>query len=84
MTLYLLAVFAAPAPAEGAGALLGLLCLLGVGILAYFIPTEIAVLRGHPNGLAIFVLNLLLGGTGVGWIVALVWSLTAIRRTDEF
>jgi hypothetical protein len=44
--------------------------------VVYFMPTIIAVQRGHKNALAIGVLNLLLGGTGLGWVVALVWSLT--------
>lgn len=42
----------------------------------YFLPTCIAVLRKKNNGLAIFVLNFLTGWTFVGWIIALVWSLT--------
>lgn len=47
-----------------------------VGLLLYFVPSFIAFKRGHPNRNAIFVLNLLLGGTGLGWVGALVWSLT--------
>jgi hypothetical protein len=49
-----------------------LLVLLGL----YFIPTIIAVGREHKNCLAIFVLNLLLGWTFIGWVIALVWSFT--------
>ncbi|BDW99457.1 superinfection immunity protein [Maricaulis maris] len=51
-----------------------------IGLLAYFIPTLIALLRGHDNTFAIFLTNLLLGWTMIGWIVALIWSFTAIRR----
>jgi hypothetical protein len=51
----------------------GLLIVCG---LLYFIPTFMAAIRSHRNGLAIFALNLLLGWTLVGWIGALVWSLT--------
>jgi len=39
-----------------------------------FLPTIIAVARHHRNALAIFLVNFLLGWTGIGWIVALVWS----------
>lgn len=46
-----------------------------------FLPTIIALLRGHDNTFAIFLTNLLLGWTGIGWIIALIWSFTAIRRT---
>ncbi|MDD2731089.1 MAG: superinfection immunity protein [Candidatus Portnoybacteria bacterium] len=40
----------------------------------YFLPTLIAFLRQHKNKLAIFLLNLLLGWTILGWVVSLVWS----------
>ncbi len=45
--------------------------------LLYFLPALIALLRGHHNGFAIFLTNLLLGWTLIGWIVALIWSTTA-------
>lgn len=40
----------------------------------YFLPSLIAFLRNHKNKLAIFLLNLLLGWTVLGWVVSLVWS----------
>lgn len=43
----------------------------------YFFPTFVASRRRHNNTVAIGVLNLLLGWTVLGWIIALVWSLTA-------
>ena len=46
----------------------------------YFLPAAIAVLRPHQSAAAILVLNLLLGWTVLGWIVALIWSLTGARR----
>ena len=45
----------------------------------YFLPTIVALARSHHNAVAIFLLNLLLGWTGLGWIVALVWSATNRR-----
>ena len=45
-------------------------------VLPYFLPTIIAMLRKKHNVTAIFVLNLLLGWTFIGWIVAFIWSLT--------
>jgi hypothetical protein len=49
--------------------------LLVVLIFAiYFLPTLIAFLRQHKNSLAIFLLNLLLGWTVLGWVASLVWS----------
>jgi hypothetical protein len=49
-------------------------------LVVYLLPTGVAVLRGHPNRFPIFLLNLLLGWSFVAWVIALVWSFTAIRR----
>ncbi|MES2219395.1 MAG: superinfection immunity protein [Acidobacteriota bacterium] len=43
----------------------------------YFLPTIIG--RRKRNVVAIFVLNLFLGWSGLGWIVALIWSCTVDR-----
>jgi hypothetical protein len=48
--------------------------------LVYFLPTVIALARGHHNGFAIFLTNLLLGWTLIGWVIALIWSVTASER----
>ncbi|MCC5997237.1 MAG: superinfection immunity protein [Oceanicaulis sp.] len=49
-------------------------------VLLHFLPTIIALARSHHNGFAIFLTNLLLGWTVIGWIIALIWSVTAIER----
>ena len=49
---------------------------LSLGLLLYVLPACVAERRGHRQTTAIFVLNLLLGWTFVGWVVALVWALT--------
>lgn len=46
----------------------------------YFAPAITACLREHQNALAVFVLNLFLGWTLLGWVLALVWSCTAVRK----
>jgi hypothetical protein len=46
-----------------------------VCLALYFVPTMIAASRRKQNVLAIFLLNLCLGWTLIGWIVALTWSL---------
>lgn len=51
-----------------------------VPLLLYFLPWVIALVRGHHDTTAIFFLNLLLGWTFLFWIIAFVWSLTAVRR----
>lgn len=48
--------------------------------VAYFLPAFIAGFRGHRNDSAIFLTNLLLGWTIIGWIIALIWSVTANTR----
>ena len=53
--------------------LLGLFLLT---IIIYFAPTLIAKSRGHHNLTAIFVLNLCLGWSFIGWVISLVWALT--------
>ena len=52
--------------------------MLIVLILTYFLPTVIALVRGHLSALAIFLLNLLLGWTIIGWFVAFILSLIHI------
>lgn len=46
-------------------------------IIPYFVPTIIAIARGKSNAVSIFLLNLLLGWTFVGWVVSLVWACTS-------
>ncbi len=46
-----------------------------IGLGAYFLPTIVAGMRDHSSTGAIGALNLLLGWTFLGWVVALVWSL---------
>jgi RsiW-degrading membrane proteinase PrsW (M82 family) len=55
------------------------LILAALMLGAYFLPAIIAINRNHQNRVAILVLNIFLGWTFLGWIVALVWSLTAVQ-----
>ena len=56
-----------------ADSLLGLLTLAAL-IALYFLPAIIAKVQGKRTTAAIFVLTLLTGWTGLGWIVAVVWA----------
>jgi len=49
-----------------------------LGCAFYFLPTIIG--RHKANAGAIFILNLLLGWTVIGWVVALVWALSGEAR----
>lgn len=46
----------------------------------YLLPGIIAASRKHHNAAAIFILNLLLGWTVLGWIASLVWATTSVDR----
>jgi len=50
------------------------LVLLTLVLVIYFLPSFIALLRQHKNKLSIFLLNLFLGWTVLGWVSSLVWS----------
>ena len=44
--------------------------------LLYMLPTIIAAVQQRTNTGAIAALNVLLGWTFIGWVVALVWAMT--------
>ena len=48
--------------------------LLLIVIVINFIPSFIAFKRNHENKVAILILNICLGWTFIGWVVALVWA----------
>ena len=52
----------------------GLFFLLVLGLAVYFIPTMVAIGHKKRNTDSIFVLNIFLGWTLIGWVVALVWA----------
>jgi hypothetical protein len=57
--------------------------LLSLGVIGlYLLPFSIASLRSHRNTGAIFVLNLLLGWTLLGWVAALVWAVSADAKVE--
>ncbi|GAB0149564.1 hypothetical protein McPS_23040 [Marichromatium sp. PS1] len=56
---------------------------LGVMVFAlvlYFLPALVAQERRHTKAVAIFVLDLFLGWTFLGWVGALVWAFTEDNR----
>jgi len=48
----------------------------------HFLPTIVAAMRNSRHLLAIFLINLLLSWTGIGWIVALVWAFTSEPKLE--
>jgi tetratricopeptide (TPR) repeat protein len=58
------------------------LLILAAVIAIYFLPTLVGRARNHNNSMAIFALNILLGWTFLGWVIAIVWALTAdVKKT---
>jgi len=48
--------------------------LFGFGFVMYFLPSIIAIVRSKRDVAGIILLNLFLGWTMIGWVVALVWA----------
>ena len=44
---------------------------------SYFLPTFVAIGRGHKEFLGISIINIFLGWTLLGWVVALAWACTS-------
>lgn len=52
-------------------------------IIVYFIPVVVASSRNHRSTGAIFLVNLLLGWSIIGWLWALIWASTGnVERVD--
>jgi hypothetical protein len=54
--------------------------LRAIAGLFYIAPTILALKRGVRSGGYLFLLNLVLGWTVIGWVVALVWACTPVKR----
>ena len=69
-----------------AGALIGIISsisngvlvpiVLGIiiGIVVYFIPSYVAHQNNHIQKTPILILNIFLGWTFIGWLIALIWA----------
>lgn len=53
-------------------------------IAFYFLPGIIASIRGHRQQAAIWLIDILLGWTFIGWVVALVWACTTPEILTRF
>ncbi|MEW2177598.1 superinfection immunity protein [Streptomyces sp. NPDC005406] len=60
--------------------LLGLI----VAALVYFVPAVVAFSRGVPNKGSVLVLNLFLGWTLVGWVVALAMAARSTQQRSSY
>lgn len=55
-----------------------IIIMLAVAVI-YPLPAIIAFIRKHPNKWPILVVNILFGGTGIGWLGTLVWAMSAVH-----
>lgn len=58
------------------------LFILTLGGLIYFAPALLALARGAAHVGGVFVVNLFLGWTLVGWVAALAWAVSSARATN--
>ena len=54
-----------------------------LSLIIYFLPSIIAIFRSKSNTAAIVVLNLFLGWTFIGWLVALIWAVSKDREQQQ-
>ena len=74
-------ILAASDDGSGAGIGIGIVILWVVAFVAYWFPTIIALVRSVPNKGSVIVINLFLGWTIIGWVVAL--AMAARSRPEQ-
>lgn len=57
----------------------GGVALLLIIVAIYFLPTIIAFARRHHQRVPILVVDIFLGWTFIGWLIALVWSVSYVK-----
>lgn len=69
--------------AAGAGAGGGAIVLIVIIVGCYFIPSIVGKVRNVTNIGSVFVINLLLGWTLVGWVVALAMAVKTVTPSTQ-
>jgi hypothetical protein len=62
---------------------MGTFIILLVAAVLYFFPSIVAANRKHPNADAICVINFFLGWSIIGWVGALAWAFTAVKKSPS-
>lgn len=57
--------------------------VIGLAVVIYLIPGWVAAIRRHPQGAAIFMCNLMLGWTVIGWVGTLVWAVVSGAKSTD-
>tara|TARA_Y100000817_G_scaffold310296_1_gene300716 strand:- start:287 stop:517 length:231 start_codon:yes stop_codon:yes gene_type:complete len=58
--------------------ILAIICLISI----FFIPVSVGLFRDSSKKWGIFLVNILVGWTGIGWIIALIWAFIS-ESTEE-
>ena len=58
----------------------GLIILLVLGTIGYFVPLMVAAIRHVPNLGSVAVVNIFLGWSVVGWIIALAMAVRTVPK----
>jgi hypothetical protein len=61
---------------------MGALIIIAISFAVYFLPSIVG--RNKENSASIILLNLFLGWTFVGWVVALVWATSKDDNTKHY
>ena len=48
-------------------------------VMGYFIPSAVALIRKHPQKMAVLMLNIFLGWTLLGWVAAMIWAVWSYK-----
>lgn len=56
--------------------ILNILVMLIFTLGMYFLPSIIATTHRHKNIIPIILLNIILGWTFIGWIIAFIWAIS--------
>lgn len=57
------------------------LLILFLLVLLYPLPAIVGFVRGHPNRWLIALINMVFGGTVLGWFGSLIWAMQAVHRS---
>ena len=56
--------------------------IFALAVVTYIFPALMAFRRGHPGRNGVLILNILIGWTVIGWIVALIWAFSQGAMTS--
>lgn len=77
-------ILAATDDGSGAAVGVGFIVFSIISFIAYWIPTIVALTRGVPNKGSVIVINLFLGWTIIGWVVALAMAVRSHPAPPQY